>query len=235
MLGVTAPLLAMLIVCNVCNWEGAHLLMIYDIVGKQSLLRHFCNSSYRRSKEWSQILPWEIISSCAEVVALWTNKRSLSAVNWQVGFQLRRFVKWVAAMVVIVIFLCFKGDMVDFGQDFWSLYSAYVLKASVNLYNWKNKVIWPEPFKEKWRDWKAILITLDFNVSRHLLHPSGKREVQLVSQGQGKYLKPYFVLRDYKGVFNKSYHTENLTSALFWKGPDVHHTRSFSAAVQGVA
>ena len=36
------------------------------------------------------------------------------------------------------------------------------------------------------------------NVSRHLLCRPGQQEIQLVSQGQEKCLKPYFELGDYR-------------------------------------
>ena len=58
----------------------------------------------------------------ARVVALWTNKRFLSAVNAQVGFQIGKFGTRVAALIAIVIFLCIRLDLVDFGHlgKFWS-------------------------------------------------------------------------------------------------------------------
>ena len=58
----------------------------------------------------------------ARLIALWTNKRFLSAMNAQVGFQIGKFGTRVAALIAIVIFLCIRLDLVDFGHlwKFWS-------------------------------------------------------------------------------------------------------------------
>ena len=53
---------------------------------------------------------------CARVVALLTNKGLLSAVNSKVDFQLVWSVTRIAAVVAVVIFLCIRMDLVDFGH-----------------------------------------------------------------------------------------------------------------------
>ena len=67
------------------------------------------------------------VSLIARVVALWTNKRFLSAVNSHVGFQIGKFGTRVAALIAIVIFLCIRLDLVDFGRlgKFWFIICVF--------------------------------------------------------------------------------------------------------------
>ena len=77
------------------------------IVALSAMIRLFsCMGSHVDSK---------IVSSCVREVALCANKRLLSAVNSHVGFQIGKFVTRVAALIAIVIFLCIRLDLVDFG------------------------------------------------------------------------------------------------------------------------
>ena len=55
-------------------------------------------------------------SLIARVVALWANKRFVSAVNSHVGFQIGKFGTRVAALVAIVSFLWLRMNIVDFGH-----------------------------------------------------------------------------------------------------------------------
>ena len=74
----------------------------------------------------------------ARVVALWTNKRFLSAVNSLVSFQVARCVASVAALFAIVTFLSIMLNIVDIELSahveyfkFWSLY--WICDASSNI------------------------------------------------------------------------------------------------------
>ena len=53
----------------------------------------------------------KVVSSCASVVAMCTNKRFLSAVNQHVSFQLGRSVARIATLVALVILLCIKINL----------------------------------------------------------------------------------------------------------------------------
>ena len=94
----------------------------------------------------------KMVSCCARVVALWTNKRFLSAVNAHVVFQIGKFATRVAALIAIVIFLCIRLDLVDFGhlRKFWFMICVFSVcwrLQSIGITE-KNKVIWPGPFHE---------------------------------------------------------------------------------------
>ena len=84
------------------------------------------------------------------VVPLWTNKQIISAVNSHVGFQIGNFGTRVAALIAIVIFLCIRLNLVDFGYlgKFWFMICVFSLcwrLQSIGITD-KNKVIWPGPF-----------------------------------------------------------------------------------------
>ena len=66
------------------------------------------------------------VSLIARVVALWTNKRFLSAVNSHLGFQIEKFGTRLAAVIAIVIFLYIRMDLVDFGHvgKFWKTWKS---------------------------------------------------------------------------------------------------------------
>ena len=68
-------------------------------------------------------------SLIARVVALWTNKRFLSAVNSHVGFQIGKFGTRVATLIAFVIFLYIRLDLVDFGhlEKFWKSWKVNVM------------------------------------------------------------------------------------------------------------
>ena len=102
-------------------------------------------------------------SLIARVVALWTNKRFLSAVNSHVGFQIGKFGTRVAALIAIVIFLCIRLDVVDFGHlgKFWFMICVFSVcwrLQSIGITE-KNKLIWPGTFHEKWK-WHATMMTM---------------------------------------------------------------------------
>ena len=87
-----------------------------------------------------------------KVVPLWTNKRILSAVNSHVGFGIGKFGTREAALIAIVIFLCIRLDLVDFGYlgKFWFMICVFSVcwrLQSIGITE-KNKVIWPGPFHE---------------------------------------------------------------------------------------
>ena len=60
-------------------------------------------------------------SFIARIVELCTNKRLLSAVNHQVGFQLGRSVERIATLFAFVIFIDIRMDLVDFGHFAWKI------------------------------------------------------------------------------------------------------------------
>ena len=64
----------------------------------------------------SERVPLEITCRFAGIVALFATIRPFSAVNSQVGFQIGKFDTRVAALITIVIFLCIRLDLVDFGH-----------------------------------------------------------------------------------------------------------------------
>ena len=87
-----------------------------------------------------------------KVVPLWTNKRILSAVNSHVGFGIGKFGTREAALIAIVIFLCIRLDLVDFGYlgKFWFMICVFSVcwrLQSIGITE-KNKVIWSGPFHE---------------------------------------------------------------------------------------
>jgi len=86
------------------------------------------------------------------VVPLWTNKRIISAVNSHVGFQIGKFGTRVAALIAIVIFLCIRLNLVDFGYlgKFWFMICVFSVcwRLQSICITEKNKVIWSGPFHE---------------------------------------------------------------------------------------
>ena len=85
-------------------------------------------------------------SLIARVVALWANKRFVSALNSHVGFQIGKFGSKLQSLhqfgfwfMICVFSLC------------WRLQSIGIAE--------KNKLIWPGPFPEKWK-WHATMMTM---------------------------------------------------------------------------
>ena len=124
------------------EWVSMRLLRIYALV--EEYLRLFYRVDLHVDSKPASLIQ--------RVVPLWTNKQIISAVNSHVGFQIGNFGTRVAALIAIVIFLCIRLNLVDFGYLEKFLFMICVFSVCWRLQSIgiteKNKVIWSGPFHE---------------------------------------------------------------------------------------